>query len=439
MGAVTLLPRYDRNNGWFETLPEVPPAAPLSGPTEADVVVVGAGFTGLAAARRLAELRPEARILLVEAGRIGNSAAGRSSGFAIDHAHNIRSEGFADSATYERQQIALNRAGQAYLAEAVTAHGIDCDWTWAGKIHAACTDRGARDLDRFAATLDLLDEDYELLDREATVERLGIDYYQRALHTPGTVLLQPAALCRGLAASLPSNVTVHEETPVTWLDEGPPHELYTDGGTIRTPEVVLANNGFAAGFGFYARHLIPVVTWGSMTRPLTDEESASIGGDLTWGVIPAAPSGTTVRRLVDGRILVRNVYSYSRHSMAGGRFRRRAARAHRVAFERRFPGLAHVPFDYSWGGALSMARNGEPVFGRLADGIHGALVHNGTGLSRGAICGKLIAEMVCGEGSDLLDAMLARGRPNRNLPDPLLGWGVNLYARRLRMRSGREM
>ena len=68
MGAVTLLPRYDRNNGWFETLPEVPPAAPLSGPTEADVVVVGAGFTGLAAARRLAELRPEARILLVEAG-----------------------------------------------------------------------------------------------------------------------------------------------------------------------------------------------------------------------------------------------------------------------------------------------------------------------------------------------------------------------------------
>ena len=320
----------------------------------------------------------------------------------------------------------------------MTAHGIDCDWTWAGKIHAACTDRGARDLDRFAATLDLIDEDYELLDREVTVERLGIDYYHRALHTPGTVLLQPAALCRGLAASLPSNVTVHEETPVTWLDEGPPHELYTDGGTIRTPEVVLANNGFAAGFGFYARHLIPVVTWGSMTRPLTDEESASIGGDLTWGVIPAAPSGTTVRRLVDGRILVRNVYSYSRHSMAGGRFRRRAARAHRVAFERRFPGLAHVPFDYSWGGALSMARNGEPVFGRLADGIHGALVHNGTGLSRGAICGKLIAEMVCGEGSDLLDAMLARGRPNRNLPDPLLGWGVNLYARRLRMRAGRE-
>ena len=154
MGAVTLLPDARRDNGWFEILKEVPPAAPLSGPTEADVVVVGAGFTGLAAARRLGQLRPDARILLLEAGRIGNNAAGRSSGFGIDHAHNIRSEGFADTAEFEKQQIALNRAGLSYLEEAVTAHGIDCDWSWTGKTHAACTDRGARDLKHFASTLD---------------------------------------------------------------------------------------------------------------------------------------------------------------------------------------------------------------------------------------------------------------------------------------------
>ena len=439
MGAVTLLSHGRRDNGWFETLVEVPPAAPLIGPTKADVVVVGAGFTGLAAARRLGELRPDAHILLLEAGRIGNGAAGRSSGFGIDHAHNIRSEGFADNVEFEKQQITLNRAGLSYLEEAVTAHGIDCDWTWAGKTHAACTDRGVADLEHFASTLDRIDEPYELLDGDAMAGRLGIDHYRRGLHTPGTALMQPAALCRGLAANLPPNVAVHEETPVTWLDAGPPHELWTDGGSVRTPELLLANNGFLTGFGFYRHHLIPVVTWGSMTRPLTDEESASIGGLRTWGVIPAAPSGTTVRRLADGRILVRNVYSYSRHSLAGGRRRQRAGRSHRKAFEARFPGLTDVPFEYTWGGALSMARNGEPVFGTLTDGISAAGVHNGTGLSRGTICGKLIAEMMCGEGSGLLDAMLGRGRPNRNVPDPVLGWGVNLYARRLRMQSGREM
>ena len=439
MGAVTLLPASRRDNGWFETLEEAPPAAPLIGPTEADVVVVGAGFTGLAAARRLGELRPDARILLLEAGRIGNNAAGRSSGFGIDHAHNIRSEGFAESVEFEQQQIALNRAGLAYLDEAVTAHDIDCDWTWAGKTHAACTERGVANLEHFATTLDRIDEPYEVLDADAMADRLGIDHYTRGLHTPGTVLMQPAALCRGLAANLPPNVVVHEETPVTWLDAGPPHDLWTDGGRVLTPSLLLANNGYLAGFGFYRHHLIPVVTWGSMTRPLTDQESASIGGHRTWGVIPAAPSGTTVRRLPDSRVLVRNVYSYSRHSLAGGRRRQRAGRSHRRAFEARFPGLADVPFEYTWGGPLSMARNGEPVFGTLVDGIHAAGVHNGTGLSRGAICGKLIAEMMCGESSDLLDTMTARGRPNRNVPDPILGWGVDLYAQRLRLRSGREM
>ena len=439
MGAVTLLPNTRRDNGWFETLEEVLPAAPLSGPTEADVVVVGAGFTGLAAARRLGQLRPHARILLLEAGRIGNSAAGRSSGFGIDHAHNIRSKGFADTVEFEKQQIALNRAGLSYMEEAVTTHGIDCDWSWTGKTHAACTNRGTRDLEHFASTLDRIDEPYELLSAEAMVDRLGIDYYHQGLHTPGTVLMQPAALCRGLATTLPDNVVVHEETPVTWLDAGPPHELWTDGGSVRTPQLLLANNGFLTGFGFYRKHLIPVVTWGSMTRPLTDDESTSIGGYRTWGVIPAAPSGTTVRRLADSRILVRNVYSYSRHSLAVGRRLHRAGRSHRKAFEARFPSLTDVPFEYTWGGALSMARNGEPVFGTVADGIAAAGVHNGTGLARGAICGKLIAEMMCGEGSDLLDAMLGRGRPNRNVPDPILGWGVDLYARRLRLQSGREM
>ena len=439
MGAVTLLPSARRDNGWFEILPEVPPAAPLLGAQEADVVVVGAGFTGLAAARRLGERRPGARILLLEAGRIGNGAAGRSSGFGIDHAHNVRSEGFAGAEEFEKQQIALNRSGLAYLEDAVATHGIDCDWSWAGKTHAACTDRGVADLEHFAGTLDRIDEPYEVLDADAMAERLGIEYYRRGLHTPGTALMQPAAACRGLADHMPPNVVVHEETPVTWMDTGPPHELWTDGGNVRTPEVLLANNGYLAGFGYYRHHLIPVVTWGSMTRPLTADEMAGIGGPRTWGVIPAAPSGTTVRRLADDRILVRNVYSYSRHSLAGGRRLQRAGRSHRQAFEARFPTLAHVPFEYTWGGPLSMARNGEPVFGRLDDGIHAACIHNGTGLSRGIACGKLVAEMMCGEGSDLLDAMVGRGRPNRNVPDPILGWGVDLYAQRLRLRSGREM
>jgi hypothetical protein len=55
------------------------------------------------------------------------------------------------------------------------------------------------------------------------------------------------------------------------------------------------------------------------------------------------------------------------------------------------------------------------------------------------VCGKLVAELACGEGSDLLDAMLAMGRPNRNVSSPFIGWGVRMYARRLQLQAGREM
>ena len=123
-----ILPQFDRNNGWLEILPPLAPANVARGNLKADVAIIGAGFTGLAAARRLADLWPDKRIILLEADRVGNTSAGRSSGFAIDQAHNIRAKNFADSLEAEHNQITLNRAGQSYLREIVQERKIDCDW-----------------------------------------------------------------------------------------------------------------------------------------------------------------------------------------------------------------------------------------------------------------------------------------------------------------------
>ncbi len=113
---VSILPRYDRQNAWLEILGPQPEPKVLSGSIEADHVVVGGGYGGLAAARRLAELDPAASVVSVEADRIGNNAAGRCSGFIIDHAHNIRAKSFADDTGNAKRQIALNRAGIDWLA-----------------------------------------------------------------------------------------------------------------------------------------------------------------------------------------------------------------------------------------------------------------------------------------------------------------------------------
>ena len=435
--AISLIPTYDNNNGWHEILP--PPDEPsiLTGNISCDYLVIGGGYSGLAATRRLAELDPSSDIVLVEGDRIGNNAAGRSSGFAIDHAHNLRAKSFADAKAAATAAITMNRAGLDYLDTVITANKIDCQWVKEGKYHAAATSRGVRMLRQFAESLDGIDEEYSTISANDCEELFGTSYYSAALHAPHCYLVQPAAMVRGLADTLPENIRVFENSMVTNIEFGPPHTIHTERGSVSAPIVVLATNGFTEGFGFLHKHLIPLITWGSMTRELSDDEAGRIGGASSYGIIAAHPAGTSVRRVTtpNNRILVRNIFSFSKRSDFVSR-RQWAARTHRTSFDARWPELSNVPFEYSWGGALSLSRNGEPVFGELRSGVYGTVVHNGVGIARGTISGKLLAEMILGEDSELLRQMQAKGRPNKNLPFQDLGVRINARARRII--AGRE-
>ena len=268
----TILPQFDRNNGWLEILPPLAPSNVAHGNLKADVAIIGAGFTGLAAARRLADLWPDKSIVLLEADRVGNTSAGRSSGFAIDQAHNIRAKNFAAGLEAEQNQIKLNRAGQSYLREIVQENRIDCDWDESGKVHAAATKMGEQKLHAYAKHMDLLKLSYSWNDSAAMKTLTGSNFYQLGLHTPGTIVMQPAKLVLGLAKSLPKNVTLYEQSAVQTINFASPHELVLAEAQITTKSIILANNGFASQFGFYQKNLIPLVTWGSLTRTLHQEE-----------------------------------------------------------------------------------------------------------------------------------------------------------------------
>lgn len=429
--TIDLLPVYDQNNGWHEILTPLAEPQVLTGDVTADYIVIGGGYSGLAVTRRLAELDADASVVLIDGDRIGNNAAGRSSGFAIDHAHNLRAKSFADAKAAAQAAIAMNRAALDWLDEIIVAHNIDCGWVQEGKYHAAATDRGERMLGQFAESLQAIDEDHTHLNAAECRDVFGTSFYTKAIHAPHSYLVQPAAMVRGLAQTLPANVTLFEKSMVTSVDYGPPHTVRTDRGSATAPIVVLATNGFTEGFGFLRKHLIPLITWGSMTRELTAAESDAIGGAPSYGIIAAHPAGTSVRRVTtpDNRILVRNIFSFSKRSDFVSR-RDWAARTHRQSFERRWPELGAVPFAYSWGGALSLSRNGEPVFGELRPNVYGTVVHNGVGIARGTISGKLLAELIMGVDSPLLRQMQAKGRPNARLPFQNLGVRINARARR---------
>ena len=434
---VTLLPSYDRQNAWLQILEPLDDPLVLSGDIAVDYAVVGGGYGGLAVARRLAELDPNSSIALIEADRIGNNAAGRCSGFIIDHAHNIRAKGFAEDPERAKRTIALNRDAIAWLRQIVKRESIECDWRMEGKTHAAASERGVRFVERFRASLESIDEEFTMLGASELKRRFGTSFYQVGLHAPHTALVNPAALVVGLACTMPANVTVFEASPVTSVDYGPPHTLRTSEGSVLASVLIVAANGFGEGFGLFRNRLIPLITWASMTRARTEDEADRLGGDENYAIIPAHPAGTTVRRRPDGRILIRNQYTFSRRSNihAG---REKAAKIHRRSFEARYPMLSDVEFEYSWGGALSLSRNGSGVCGEVKPGVFATMVYQGTGMSKGTISGKLLAEQIMGRSDPRVELLTGDARPSRNIPGPFNRWGVMINSRWRRWQAGVE-
>ncbi len=419
------LPHELTDSGWFAMLGPVQAHQALKGRVEADWVVVGGGWFGVHAARRMAELRPDDSVVLVDAGVIGNSAAGRCAGYAIDLAHNPRNPNFALDEKGNIEERDINLEGVAYLRDGVERYGIQCDWSPEGKTHSAVTPRGEACLKTFASALDRIGEKYAWYSAAEMKDMVGSSYYTMGLHTPGTVLFQPAAMLRGIIDNLGPNAKVFENTPVIEVTYGAPrHVLRTPNGEIHARNLILANNGFISEFGFYSKSAIPVYTYGSMTRRLTDAESRRIGGRATYGLIPADSFGTTVRRTADNRLFIRNIYDYCGGFHTTEAQIAKSRKSHQMSFDRRFPEISSIGFEYTWGGALSLAQNGGMVFGDLADRVYGAGFCNGTGVSRGAVFGKAIAEYACGMKSRAIDILRSRNRPSRAYPKPITALGV---------------
>lgn len=424
VAEIRLLPADDSTNGWSRILPPRPPTPPLVGDVRADWVVVGAGFAGLAACRRLAEIHPDDRIVLLEAQEVGEGASGRNSGFAIDVPHNVGSS--LEELDGSRRFMRLSRAAIDHLGRAVAAAGIDCQWSRRGKYHAAVSSWGRRTiLEPFAKELDALGEPYRWLDHAQLVEEIGTPYYTAAVYTPGGVLMNPAALTRGLAGSLPDSVTLHERSPVTALEYANGVRLTTPRGSVFAPKLILATNGFAEQFGFFRGRLLIFAADASLTRPLLPAERAALGGNDEWGLTPAnAFAGVTMRLTRDHRILIRQRIAYGPSFRRSDADRMAVRRDHQRLFEARFPMLPEVAMEHTWTGYLCLSRNHAPGFGRVAPNVYAAVCQNAVGVTKGTISGVLAADMAAGQDNPLIADMESLGTPAPLPPKPLLGVGV---------------
>ena len=441
---VSRLPKDPGPAGWNRLLPKPEPATPLEADTTSDWLVIGGGFAGLAAALRLSQLHEGDRITVLDATRIADGPAGRNSGFMIDLPHDLSHNDYAAVGDHTHE-INTNRAGIAFAQEAVQTFGLGAEaFNPCGKINAAASTKGMKLNAEYSKHLNAIGEENELLDA-AEMERItGTTYYKGGLFTPGTAIIQPASFVRGVANGLRSNrVLIHENSPVTELSRsGQTWRATTPKGSVSAPKVILAVNGHLASFGHFTNRLLHVFTYASMTRALTEAEVGRLGGDPNWGVTPAHPMGTTVRR-VSGtggdRIVIRNRFTLDPKMEVTPARIVSVGRDHDRAFAARFPMLNGVEMEHRWGGRLCLSRNSVQIIRELEPGLYSACCQNGLGTAKGTLAGMLAAELASGVESDLLQAMTRAEDPVRLPPAPATWLGANARMRLGEAQAGKDL
>lgn len=153
MTKVTALPADDQRCAWYHLVRPVKPSH--TGTSTAHWAIVGAGYTGLAAARQLALNFPNDEVILIEAQEVGFGTAGRNAGFAIDLPHDIGAEDYIGDIDIAKQSK-LNLLGQSILRSLVDNHGIDCHMRASGKYQGAVENRGIAVLEAYQRGLDKL-------------------------------------------------------------------------------------------------------------------------------------------------------------------------------------------------------------------------------------------------------------------------------------------
>ncbi len=404
--------------GWYETLPK--PTAPrvAEGDLSFDMAVVGAGFTGLACTRRLAELYPDARIALIEAERLGAANSGRNSGFLLDIS-------FYEDTTpaIQAAKTRLQEAGLCELDRVVREQGIACDWQPWGNLYGALGGEDEVLLDRMGERYRDAGKPLERWSAERMAEVTGSPRMRRGIFHPGTVLVQPVKLTRGLAATLPANVTLFEDSPVTAIVPGDGgYRLRTARSRIAVERIFLCANGGTPTLGPGKHRLLPVATFAAMTPPLASDGPLADTGP--FGLLPVLPGGATLRLTQDRRLIVRQGAAFAPNGHPSDadlhRFLDEAGRT--LALH--WPALAQTAFEYAWGGVMSLTRNNAQLFGEQAPGLFVAAFCNGAGNTAGTAAGKLLAELAAGEESDLLADQMSLPSPTRLPPDFVNGFVV---------------
>ena len=435
---MTLVGSYGAPVHWLQTVPHAPRPS-LAGRREADVAIVGGGYTGLWTAYHLQDADPSLRIVVLEAEEVGFGASGRNGGFAMtlldmSLAHLRRNHGDERA---RAAHVAVARSVEE-IGAAIARHGIDCEWVHGGLMVVATNrpqlERVEADL-QAAAALGL--DGFRALSAQEAQAEVHSPTYRGALLEEHCGVLNPARLARGLARAVEERgATIHEGTPVTGFEPaGSRTLLATPGGDVLAEQVVLATCAWAARLPWFKAKITPLYTYISLTEPLDDAQWESVGWARRQGIEDKRNYVHYYRRTADGRILWggSDGIIYPGGAIGPAHDRSRAVlRRQEATFRATFPQLAGVRFTHHWGGPVGITGTFLPIFGTLEGGrVHYGLAYNGHGVAPSHTGGKVLRDKVLGRRTETTELCFVDGRELRFPPEPLRYAGAELTRRAL--------
>jgi gamma-glutamylputrescine oxidase len=388
---------------WSRALPPANPA--LEEDIDADVAVIGGGFTGLSAAYYIRKNSPAKRVVVLEARVCGNGASGRNGAMMLtmtdDRFMEWSGEPELDKRIYE-----LTVGNIAHLKAISASSGIDCEIETNGALQVCNTSEIAAEGKSYIEKARGAGLPFEFWEKDQTAAALGTTVYAGALFDPNSGQLHPGKLV-GMwkAAAQSAGAEIYEETPVVHVEEGRVHSLkILNGRTVRAKSLVLATNAYSSKLGYLRRAVTPVFDYVGITPPL----DASLISEIGWKRrVPFNDSRTEVYYLGitrDNRIHIGGGpvdYSFN----DGLRDRSDSARRYTTIqreLARIFPKLAGVNFETTWSGSVDMSLDGSPavgVMGRFKN-IFYAIGFSGHGVNLTSVFGRIIADLDAGRGEE---------------------------------------
>ncbi|MBC7314307.1 MAG: FAD-binding oxidoreductase [Rhizobium sp.] len=385
-----------RSHGlWERTAPAAPATPPLSGRVDADVVIVGGGYTGVSAALHLAEAGT--KVVLLEATEIGFGGAGRNVGLINGGMWVMPSEipGVLGPVHGERVLDLLGNAPLLVRA-LIEKHGIECELEKNGTLHCAVGQSGLEEIKERCSQWAARGADVRILSAEETARRIGTTAYAGSLLDMRAGTLQPLAYVRGLAkAAIAAGAKIHTgSAAVSTERDGSRWVVKTANGSVSADWIIVASEYYSTGPWEAVRKeqvLLPYFNFA--TKPLSAEQLKRIlpGREGCWDTKEVLSS---FRMDKAGRLVFGSC----------GALRNTGAAIHRSwakrALKKLFPDLGNVEFETEWYGRIGMTDDAIPRFHKFAPNVVGFSGYNGRGIAPGTVFGKTLARHIFGELSE---------------------------------------